>query len=145
MEQNESTNLEIDVMANNASFVQNEKQSGGGTIDIESLATQLTKNGKHKRNRTSIFTSDSIKNPGQIEKRVDIYSKSYRNKLFTNIDTWSYREKTSAKFDKKDSVLFSPKKDDDREEKTKPTQTFEKFRKYKTDKQIISKSKVEEL
>ena len=39
MEQNESTNLEIDVMANNASFVQNEKQSGGGTIDIESLAT----------------------------------------------------------------------------------------------------------
>ena len=76
MEQNESTNLEIDVMANNASFVQNEKQGGGGTIDIESLATQLTKNGKHKRNRTSIFTSDSIKNPGQIEKRVDIYSKS---------------------------------------------------------------------
>lgn len=87
-----------------------------------------------------------MKAPGQIERRVDIYSKSYRNKLFTNLDTWSFREKTSAKFDKRDSILFSPKKDDEKDEKkSKPTQTFEKFRKYKTDKQIISKSKVEEL
>tara|TARA_B110000285_G_C15123343_1_gene618623 strand:+ start:1526 stop:1897 length:372 start_codon:yes stop_codon:yes gene_type:complete len=65
--------------------------------------------------------------------------------LFTNIDTWSFREVNSNKVDKKDSFLFSPKKDDDREEKAKPTQTFEKFKKYTTDKQIISKSKVEEL
>ena len=45
----------------------------------------------------------------------------------------------------KDSNLFSPKNVEEKEDKTKPTQTFEKFRKYKTDKQIISKSKVEEL
>jgi hypothetical protein len=54
--------------------------------------------------------------------------------LFTNIDTWSFREVSSNKVDKKDSFLFSPKKDDDREEKAKPTQTFEKFKKYTTDK-----------
>jgi hypothetical protein len=34
----------------------------------------------------------------------------------------------------KDSNLFSPKNVEEKEDKTKPTQTFEKFRKYKTDK-----------
>jgi hypothetical protein len=90
--ENMSTNLEIDVHQNNIDFVKDEKAILNSTVDIESMATNMTKNGKHRRNRTSIFQSDSIQNPN---KRVDIYSKSYRNRLFTNIDTWSYREKTS--------------------------------------------------